>query len=228
MNRRSFLLAASAAAGGAAAASAPAGAQENASSTTSTGTPGGNATGGNASGNATGGNASASGNATGGNASGNQTGGGGGGGPTKQVAVGPGSANVFEPAEVQIPPGGTVVWEWVDSSGSHNVVAEGGAFDSGEPISEAGATFEHTFQEAGEFSYICEPHVSVGMEGVVTVAEGGGGGGGGGEEVDPEEMGVPFQAHFVGIATLLMMTVTFVYTFFVLKYGESPRAKGGD
>jgi hypothetical protein len=50
------------------------------------------------------------------------------------------------------------------------------------------------------------------------------GGGGGGSPTDPHEMGVPFQAHFVGIATVLMMLVALVYTFFVLKYGESPNA----
>jgi plastocyanin len=220
MHRRSFLLAASAAAGGAAA-SAPAGAQENASSTTSTGTPGGNATGGNASGNATG-------NTSAGNASGNATGGGAaGGGSTKQVVVGPGGDFVFEPEELTIAPGTAVEFVW--ESDGHNVAPEEG--DWGHlPIEDTGFSFTTPpFEETGSFPYVCEPHASAGMEGTIEVAEGGGGGdGGGSEEADPEEMGVPFQAHFVGIATLLMMTVTFVYTFFVLKYGESPRAKGGD
>jgi hypothetical protein len=40
--------------------------------------------------------------------------------------------------------------------------------------------------------------------------------------------GVPIQAHFVGIATILMVVVSAVFTFFLLKYGESPHAKGGN
>jgi hypothetical protein len=41
-------------------------------------------------------------------------------------------------------------------------------------------------------------------------------------------MGVPFQAHFVGLATLLMMVVSLIYTFFLLKYGESPHTSGSN
>ncbi|EMA48059.1 halocyanin hcpE [Halococcus salifodinae DSM 8989] len=66
------------------------------------------------------------------------------------------------------------------------------------------------------------------MTGSVTVQQGGASSGGGEEEPNPEEMGVPFQAHFVGIATILMMVVSVIYTFFTLKYGESPHAKGGN
>jgi hypothetical protein len=55
-----------------------------------------------------------------------------------------------------------------------------------------------------------------------------GGGESGEEAVDPEEMGVPFQAHYVGIATMLMMIVSLGYAFFLLKYGESPNAKAGN
>ena len=65
------------------------------------------------------------------------------------------------------------------------------------------------------------------MVGTIQVGSSGGGGGEE-EEPSPEEMGVPFQAHFVGIATLLMMVLSLVYTFFLVKYGESPNAKGGD
>jgi hypothetical protein len=56
---------------------------------------------------------------------------------------------------------------------------------------------------------------------VETESEGGGGGEGGGGELHPEEMGVPFRAHFVGIATLLGIAVALVFTFYLLKYGES-------
>ena len=208
MNRRDFLLGASAAAGGAAASGAAA-AQE------------GNTSGGNQSGS----NTTGSGNMTGGNQSS-----GGGGGSTKTVEVGAGSGTSFGPEEVTIAPGDTVVWEWTGEGGAHNVVAEDGAFNSGSPEEGSGITFEHTFQETGEFPYYCAPHEAVGMVGTVVVQEGGAssGGGGGEEQVNPEEMGVPFQAHFVGIATILMMVVSLIYTFFTVKYGESPNAKGGN
>ena len=208
MNRRDFLLAASVAAGGTAASGAAA-AQE------------GNTSGGNQSGS----NTTGSGNMTGGNQSS-----GGGGGSTKTVEVGAGSGTSFAPEEVTIAPGDTVVWEWTGEGGAHNVVAEDGAFNSGSPEEGSGITFEHTFQETGEFPYYCAPHEAVGMVGTVVVQEGGAssGGGGGEEQVNPEEMGVPFQAHFVGIATILMMVVSLIYTFFTVKYGESPNAKGGN
>jgi halocyanin-like protein len=231
MNRRDFLLAAGAAAGGTAASGAAAAQQGNASGGGNQ-TGGGNVTGGNqsAGGNQSSGNATG-GNATGGNATGgNQSASGGGGGSTKTVEVGAGSGTSFAPEKTTIAPGGTIVWEWTGEGGAHNVVADDGAFNSGSPEEGSGITFEHTFQETGEFPYYCEPHEAVGMVGTIVVQEGGAssGGGGGEEEVDPEEMGVPFQAHFVGIATILMMVVSLIYTFFAVKYGESPNAKGGN
>jgi hypothetical protein len=66
------------------------------------------------------------------------------------------------------------------------------------------------------------------MVGTVVVNESGSAPGGGAEEADPKHMGVPIQAHFVGIATVLAIIVSLVFTFFQLKYGESPHAKGGD
>ena len=159
----------------------------------------------------------------GGNATGNQSGGGG-GGQTTEVAVGPGGQLVFEPAEVQISPGDTIRWVW--ESGGHNVAPESGDWGH-QPIESQGFTYEHTFESAGENPYVCTPHASAGMKGVITVGSGSSGSGGE-EEVNPEEMGVPFQAHYVGIATILMMIVSLGYSFFLLKYGESPNAKGGN
>jgi uncharacterized membrane protein len=37
-------------------------------------------------------------------------------------------------------------------------------------------------------------------------------------------MGVPLRSHWVGLATLLAVTVNLVFTFFFLKYGTSPHA----
>jgi plastocyanin len=231
MNRRDFLLAASAAAGGSAAASGTAAAQQgNASGGgggNASGGAGGNASGGNQSaGNQSGGNQSA-GNQSGGNQSAGGAGGGGGGGPTKTVKVGPGGALKFEPETLSLPTGGKVKFVW-ESSG-HNVNPNSGKWGH-QPIEDKGFSFTTPpFKQAGEQKYVCDPHASAGMKGTIQVGSSGSSGGGGGEEEpSPEEMGVPFQAHFVGIATLLMMVLSLVYTFFVVKYGESPNAKGGN
>ena len=93
-----------------------------------------------------------------------------------------GGAFGFSPAAVRVDPGATVTWEWTGGGGSHNVVAEGGAFES-ELVGEAGHTFEHTFEEAGVYRYYCTPHQAMGMKGAVVVGDadvGGGGGGSGG------------------------------------------------
>jgi len=222
MKRRDFLRIATGSAGGAAAVGA-AGArssssssavlqQEEGNNSTSNGTTTGNGTAGN-------------GTDTSGGA-----GSGGGGGTTKTVTVGPNNENVFEPATVYVAPGDTVEWVW-DGSVGHNVhameVPEGADWDVQTEIVSAPFEYSYTFDgPTGEYNYVCDPHVSVGMEGTVVVNESGSPpeGEGGAAERTPHEMGVPFQAHFVGIATILMMLVSLVYTFFVLKYGESPNA----
>jgi len=156
--------------------------------------------------------------------------------------------NAFSPAGLWVDPGTTVRWEWT-GNGVHNVVTEEGPadLDSGTPTQESGVNYEHTFEEGGVTTYFCSPHKTLGMKGGVAVGgdvptveteddSGGGGGGetggGGGEQPltleELESMGVPFQPHFVGIATGLMMVVSLVYTFFLLKYGTSPHASGGN
>jgi len=83
-------------------------------------------------------------------------------------AQGNGGAFAFEPPAVRISTGTTVVWEWTGEGAQHNVVAEGGAFES-DLSSEAGFTFEHTLSEAGTHTYACTPHESLGMKGAVVV-----------------------------------------------------------
>ena len=103
----------------------------------------------------------------------------------------------FGPAAILIDPGTTVVWEWTGEGGAHNVVAEDGTFDSGETVSEAGTTFEYTFDDAEDgdtFNYLCVPHEAVGMKGAVAVGSvdddlvtpggDGGDGGDGGNQTD--------------------------------------------
>ncbi len=84
----------------------------------------------------------------------------------------------FQPPEVRVSVGGTVVWTNEDSM-VHDVTADDGSFDSS-PACEAatgtgclapGDTFAHTFPQAGRFTYHCQLHGSPGqgMTGVVTV-----------------------------------------------------------
>ena len=82
--------------------------------------------------------------------------------------------------------GDTVSWEF--ESAGHNVSAvpkdsekvslpDGAkpfaSHESGDPyaVVEEGKTYEHTFETAGEYTYVCIPHVSSGMVGTVTVTE---------------------------------------------------------
>jgi halocyanin-like protein len=76
--------------------------------------------------------------------------------------------NGFSPAAVKVSAGTTVVWEWTGKGSMHNVVAEDGNYES-EMTSEAGFTFERTFDETGTSKYYCRPHETMGMKGVVVV-----------------------------------------------------------
>ncbi|QLH76401.1 halocyanin domain-containing protein [Halosimplex rubrum] len=76
----------------------------------------------------------------------------------------------FGPAAVRVDPGTTVVWEWTGEGTPHNVVAEDGSYES-DMISEAGATFTHTFESAGVSKYYCGPHRTMGMKGAVVVGD---------------------------------------------------------
>jgi plastocyanin len=87
--------------------------------------------------------------------------GGGGGGGTQVVMEG----IKFNPASVTISAGDTVTWTNEDSVG-HDVT--GDRFKSGDPGGmQNGDTFEHTFDKAGTFDYVCTVHP--GMEGAVKV-----------------------------------------------------------
>jgi plastocyanin len=88
-------------------------------------------------------------------------GGGGGGGP--EVSM---EGIEFNPGELTVGVGDTVTWTNNDSVG-HDVTAD--SFSSGDAGGMGpGDTFEHTFDEAGTFDYVCTVHP--GMEGTV-VAE---------------------------------------------------------
>jgi plastocyanin len=73
----------------------------------------------------------------------------------------------FQPETVTIPKGGTVTWVNEDSVG-HDVTADDDSFKSGDPGGiSGGGEYEHTFDEAGSFKYVCTVHP--GMEGTVDV-----------------------------------------------------------
>jgi hypothetical protein len=138
---------------------------------------------------------------------------------------------------VYVQTGGTVEWSW--EGDNHNIVVESqpegagwdGTAGSETTTYDTGHEYSHQFTTAGTYEYYCQPHRQVGMVGEVVVNESGeapGGEGGGEAEANPEHMGVPFQAHYVGIATVVMIVVTLVYTFFTVKYGTSRHASSGD
>ncbi|XVH33275.1 halocyanin domain-containing protein (plasmid) [Haloferacaceae archaeon DSL9] len=87
---------------------------------------------------------------------------------TVDVQVGSEGGLRYTPAAVAVSPGTTVVWEWTGEGGGHNVSEQDGAFES-EISSDAGVTFEHTFDEEGVYQYVCTPHEATGMKGAVVV-----------------------------------------------------------
>lgn len=133
----------------------------------------------------------------------------------------------FAPVAVHVDPGTTVTWKWSGKGGAHNVVAEDDSFKSGSPTSKAGTTFSHTFDGNGVNNYYCQPHRSQGMKGSVAVGKVPHKSAAAQQEAEPEEMGVPIQPHYVGIAAVLTMSSSLTFVFYLLKYGESPHAKGG-
>jgi len=69
--------------------------------------------------------------------------------------------NKFEPKETTVAVGDTVTWQF-EGNAAHNVTHDDFASDL---VSEG--EFEHTFDEAGEYEYVCTVHP--GMEGTVVV-----------------------------------------------------------
>jgi len=140
----------------------------------------------------------------------------------------------FDPgtsSPLTIPPGTTVKFVW--KTGGHNIHVDtqpdGANWQGVSSVESAGYTTSHTFTVEGKYHFWCVPHKSLGMVGDIVVQKGAslpgqGGGGGGATPPDPEKMGVPFQAHYVGIAALLGLTTTLIFTFFFLKYGETPHS----
>jgi halocyanin-like protein len=92
-------------------------------------------------------------------------------------AQGNGGTFAYAPPAVKVSPGTTVTFNW--TSNTHNVLLEEqpgeSEWEGHEPIENTGFTLEHTFEVEGVYKYYCEPHLSLGMKGVVVVESGGGG-----------------------------------------------------
>lgn len=75
--------------------------------------------------------------------------------------------NFFAPSDLQVEVGETVTWENVGSV-DHTVTPDGHSEWSDVTLSP-GETFQHTFDAAGTYDYVCTFHV--GMDGTITVVQ---------------------------------------------------------
>ena len=86
-------------------------------------------------------------------------------------AEGNGGPYAFDPASVSVSEGTTVTFEW--ASNTHNVLVDsqpdGADWAGHESIENEGFSVEHTFETGGVYTYYCEPHLGMGMKGVVEV-----------------------------------------------------------
>jgi halocyanin-like protein len=77
----------------------------------------------------------------------------------------------FGPAAVKIDAGTTVNFEW--ASNGHNVLVDeqpdGADWQGVESLENEGYSASHTFDTTGVYTYYCEPHLGMGMKGVVEV-----------------------------------------------------------
>lgn len=81
-------------------------------------------------------------------------------------------SNRFQPANLSIQAGDTV--RWVFQSGLHTTTSGSGCspdghWDSGNPGAVSSYVHGATFKSAGNFSYYCKPHCTLGMTGRITV-----------------------------------------------------------
>ncbi len=139
------------------------------------------------------------------------------------VQVGTGDGFAFSPAAIWIDPGATVIWEWTGEGGGHNVSSTGDLDFESDVTSEAGFTFEYTFEEAGLFEYECVPHTAQGMHGGVAVGdeipttEPPSEGGAGGSESGGVQL--PGAAKAVAVAITVALSSTLGLTYVFMKYG---------
>ena len=75
----------------------------------------------------------------------------------------------FTPSQITIDEGQSVRFFWNDEVLGHNAVEENGFFDSGNPQTNVDYTFKFEVGSNGTYTYVCEPHELMGMEGFITV-----------------------------------------------------------
>ncbi|RAW44935.1 halocyanin [Halorubrum sp. 48-1-W] len=152
------------------------------------------------------------------------------------ISVGAGDDGLaFDPTLAWVDTGTTITWEWTGSGGAHNVVTVDGEadLDSGDAVDEEGYTYEYETSEddAGITHYHCVPHDAVGMHGGIAVGEDVAtvetGGANTGWPEDIADVGMPLHAHWVGVSAGLGVVLTMIFTFYMLKYGESAHTGQG-
>ena len=89
------------------------------------------------------------------------------------------SGYAFDQVDVKVNVGDTVCWKWTNSAMAHNVaqttgissneILAGGVYSG---AAAATVDFNHTFTEDTTFYYVCEPHISMNMRGIITVGTG--------------------------------------------------------
>lgn len=126
-----------------------------------------------------------------------------------------------------IEPGTTVRFVWMTDT--HNIVIleqpDESDWEGVESIEDTGYEHEHTFEVEGTYEFVCTPHEALGMFGTIEVVEDADAPAvAAPAELDPHDIGVPLQKHFIGIATFFAIFLTLVFTFYVLKYGETPHS----
>ncbi len=141
------------------------------------------------------------------------------GGGTETVTVGPGGENVFEPESLSIQPGTTIQFVW--DSDNHNVnpteQPDDADWEGHEPLEDDGFEFESTFDVEGEYEYVCDPHVGVGMIGEISVSADAEEAAGNGEAAQT----VPDVAMTLLIATTLSLVAVLSLSYAFLKFGDS-------
>lgn len=135
--------------------------------------------------------------------------------------------SLFSPNIVMVQANLSVTWTNRDSF-NHDVTSYEGLFNStgGAGGLGPGATWTHNFTKAGVYDYYCTLHSNgtrgdkmwgrvVVVEAPVLQMAGAASG------PNPEEIGVNWLAHWVGLVSFVAVAVTLLIYYFVLKYGES-------
>ncbi|WP_254767760.1 plastocyanin/azurin family copper-binding protein [Salinilacihabitans rarus] len=130
----------------------------------------------------------------------------------------------YEPgteSPLSIAPGTTVLFVWETDNHNINVTEQpdDSDWEGHMPIENSGFEVEHTFEVEGTYAFHCDPHLSLGMEGTIEVAEGGGG-----EAAAGPVSAIPDAAYTLLIATVAGMVSTLALVYFFMRYGGEPAA----